>query len=179
MRIGVLGSSAVGRTVAESLLEKGHDVCIGTRDPEATRYRTEPDAMGTPPFPEWHAEHPAVSLVTFAAAGAFGEIVFNAVSGLASVQALDTVGDSLDGKIVVDLANPLDFSEGFPPKVVQGEHGSLGKELQARFPRARIVKVLNTLNHTLMFTPGDLADGDHTLFMCGDDGDAKATVRHW
>ena len=176
MKIGVLGSGAVGREVAERLAEGGHDVRIGTRDPAATLARTEPDAMGMPPFAEWHRDHQEIPLVPFAEAGTGMDMVFNATSGLVSVQALAAVGEGLSDTILVDLANALDFSGGFPPEVVLGEHGSLGQELQARFPEARVVKVLNTLNLALMFRPRELAGGDHTLFMAGDDGDAKAAV---
>ncbi|MDH3269693.1 MAG: NAD(P)-binding domain-containing protein [Gemmatimonadota bacterium] len=177
MKIGVLGSGAVGREVAERLVEGGHEVCIGTRDPEVTLQRTAPGPTGAPPFPVWHAEHPDIDLVTFSEAGAFGEVLFNATNGLVSSRAIAAVGEEIGGKIVVDLANALDFSRGFPPTVVLGEHGSLGQELQATFPTARFVKVLNTLNFALMFKPNELADGDHTLFMAGDDEDAKTTVR--
>ena len=177
MRIGVIGSGAVGREVAERLAGGGHEVKIGTRDPEATLQRTEPDGMGIPAFPIWHEDHQEIELVTFAEAGAFGELLVNATSGMFSVPALAALGDAIDGKVVIDLANPLDFSRGFPPELVLGEHGSLGQELQAHFPTARIVKILNTLNLALMFRPRELADGDHTLFMAGDDEQAKATVR--
>ena len=177
MKIGVLGSGAVGREVAERLAEGGHEVQIGTRDPSTTLARTDPDGMGFPPFAEWHASNSHIPLVTFAEAGAFGEILFNATSGMVSVAVMDAVGDGSNDKVVVDLANPLDFSQGFPPSVARFDHGSLGQELQARFPRTKVVKVLNTLNLALMFKPTELADGDHTLFMAGNDDDAKSTVR--
>lgn len=177
MKIGVLGSGAVGREVAERLAEGGHDVAIGTRDPAATMARTEPDGMGFPPFATWHADHGSIPLVTFPEAAGHGELLVNATSGMASVAALRACGDAVGHKVVLDLANPLDFSGGLPPVLAAMEHGSLGQTLQASFPEARVVKALNTVNLGVMFRPAQVGGGDHTLLMAGDDEGAKATVR--
>ena len=88
MKIGVLGTGTVGRTMAARFAGLGHDVTIGTRDPATTAARTEPDAMGNPPFSAWAAEHPEVKLGTFAEAAVQGEIVVNATGGVGSIDAL-------------------------------------------------------------------------------------------
>src|SRR5690349_2744270 len=111
MRFAVLGTGIVGRTLAAKLASLGYEVVIGTRDPQATLERTEPDFMGNPPFATWHAEHPAVALQTFTEAAAFGETVVNTTSGTASLDALGSAGAAnLAGKVLIDVANPLDFS---------------------------------------------------------------------
>lgn len=177
MKLGVMGSGAVGREVAERLAEGGHDVVIGTRDPAATLARAEADAMGFPPFAEWHRDNAGIALATFAEAAEHGDLLVNATSGVASVAALSACGDALDGKVLIDLANPLDFSRGFPPTLVALEHGSLGETLQRTFPDTRVVKTLNTVNLGVMFRPEQVGGGDHTLLMAGDDDEAKAEVR--
>ena len=177
MKLGILGSSIVGKTLAGKLSSLGHDVMIGTRDPAATRARTAPGSFGEPPLSAFLAEHPAVALGTFAEAATHGEIVLNATSGLGSLDALALAGAvNLDGKILVDLSNPLDFSRGMPPSLTICNDDSLGERIQRAFPAAKVVKTLNTVNAYLMVAPGMLAGGDHTMFVCGDDSAAKATV---
>lgn len=177
MKIAILGSAIVGKTLADKLASLGHDVMIGTRDPAATRARTAPGSFGEPPLSAFLAEHPSVGLGTFAEAAAHGAIVFNATSGLGSLEALKLAGAAnLDGKVVVDLSNPLDFSKGMPPTLSVCNDDSLGEQVQRAFPGAKVVKTLNTVNAYLMVAPGMLAGGDHTMFVCGDDPAAKATV---
>lgn len=177
MKIAILGSAIVGKTLADKLSSLGHDVMIGTRDPAATRARTAPGSFGEPPLSAFLAEHPSVALGTFAEAAAHGEIVFNATSGAGTLAALELAGAAnLDGKILVDLANPLDFSRGMPPSLTVCNTDSVGEQVQRAFPGAKVVKTLNTVNAYLMVTPGMLAGGDHTMFVCGNDAAAKATV---
>jgi hypothetical protein len=178
MHISVFGSGMVGRAVAARLAQEGHDLVIGTRDPEATLARTEAGAMGQPPFREWHAEHPAIPVRTFAEAAAEAELIVNATSGDGALPALTAAGEeNLAGKVVIDIANPLDFSAGFPPTLFVKDTDSLAEQLQRAFPQARIVKALNTTNATVMVDPASVGGGDHTLFMSGNDAEAKATVR--
>src|SRR6266702_1583822 len=119
MRIAVLGTGTVGRALAGRLSELGHDVMVGTRDVGDTMARTEPDGMGNPPFPMWAAAHPAVKVGDLAEAAVHGELVVNATSGAASVAVLQAAGEgSLAGKVVIDVANPLDFSHGRPPTLL-------------------------------------------------------------
>lgn len=176
MNIAVLGTGSVGRALAGRLAGLGHTVTVGTRDPRATSARTEPDAMGTPPFAAWHAEHAAVSLATYAEAAAGAELVVNATSGGAALEVLGLAGaDALAGKPVLDISNPLDFSKGFPPTLFVKDTDSLGEQLQRAFPEAKVVKALNTLNADLMVHPETLG-ASSTVFVSGDDAEAKATV---
>ncbi|WP_137991113.1 NADPH-dependent F420 reductase [Streptomyces vilmorinianum] len=176
MRYAVLGTGIVGRTLAATFSALGHEVVIGTRDPEATLARTTPDAMGNPPFAAWHADHPEISLATFADAAAEGETVVNATSGSGSLQALTAAGaENLDGKVLVDVANALDFSAGMPPSLDPVNTDSLGEQIQRAFPGAKVVKTLNTMNCRIMVDPDRMA-GPHNVFVCGDDAGAKKAV---
>jgi len=177
MKIGVLGTGTVGRAIASKLAELGHAVLVGTRDPAATLSRTDPDRYGNPPLKAWREKHPKVELGTFAQAAAHGELVVNATAGGVSIEALEAAGETnLAGKIVVDLANPLDFSRGMPPSLTVCNTDSLGEQIQRAFPRSKVVKTLNTMNAHLMVGPGQLADGAHTVFVSGNDAAAKGTV---
>jgi predicted dinucleotide-binding enzyme len=177
MKIGVLGTGSVGQTVAAKLAQLGHGVVIGTRDPAVTLARTEPDRFGNPPLAVWLEGRAGVQLGTFAQAAAHGELVVNATSGDVSLEVLRAAGaDHLAGKVLVDIANPLDFSRGFPPSLSVCNTDSLGEQLQRAVPAARVVKTLNTVTASLMVEPGTLAGGAHTMFVCGDDAAAKATV---
>jgi predicted dinucleotide-binding enzyme len=177
MKIAVLGTGTVGRTIAAKLAELGHEVVIGTRDPAATLARTEPDAMGNPPFPVWQAEHPAVRLAPFAEAAAQGELVVNATGGTGSLDALTRAGErNLAGKVLLDVSNPLDFSRGFPPSLFVSDTDSLAEQIQRAFPGVRVVKSLNTMNAAVMVDPGSVGGGDHSTFVSGDDAEAKQIV---
>jgi len=177
MNLGILGTGVVAKTLANKLSSLGHNVMLGTRDPAASRARTAPDAFGGPPLSAFLTENPTVALGTFADAAAHGEIVINATSGVGSLDALALAGaEKLAGKVLLDISNPLDFSRGFPPTLSVCNGDSLGEQIQRAFPAARVVKTLNTVNAYLMVAPGLLAGGDHTMFVCGDDAEAKATV---
>ena len=176
MKIAVLGTGMVGRALAARLSGLGHDVTVGTRDPEATLARTEPDGMGNPPFSTWTAEHPAVALATLREAAAGADLVVNATNGSGALAALEQVGaEPLAGKVLVDISNPLDFSRGFPPTLFVKDTDSLGEQVQRAFPQARVVKTLNTMNANLMVDPAALG-AESSVFVSGDDAAAKATV---
>jgi predicted dinucleotide-binding enzyme len=175
MNVAVLGTGMVGRAIAAKLADLGHDVVVGTRDVDATLARTDTGPMGHAPFAEWQKEHANLRLVTYAEAGAHGEIVVNATSGDGSIAALRTAGD-LAGKVIVDVANPLDFSQGFPPTLSVCNTDSLGEQIQKAFPDARVVKTLNTVNANVMVEPSRVP-GEHTVFVAGEDADGKRTVR--
>ena len=169
MKIAVLGTGSVGQALAGRLLELGHDVVVGTRDPEATRSRSES-------FVAWHDAHRDASLATFAEAAAAAELVVNATSGPGALPALESAGaDHLAGKVVIDISNPLDFSAGFPPTLFVKDTDSLAEQIQRAFPQARVVKTLNTLTAALMVNPADLG-ADSSVFVSGNDEAAKATV---
>ena len=176
MNIAVLGTGMVGRAIAGRLHELGHTVVVGTRDPEATLARTEPDGMGNPPFSTWLGALPDIGLATFADAAAHAELVVNATDGSATLEVLTLAGaDNLAGKVLVDLSNPLDFAAGFPPSLFVKDTDSLGEQVQRSFPAARVVKTLNTLTASLMVRPDALGEPS-TVFVSGDDTDAKAIV---
>lgn len=177
MKVGVLGTGTVGQAIAARLIELGDDVVIGTRDVEQTLARSEPDFFGSPPFRVWLQEHTQARLGPFAEAAAHGEIVVNATSGGASLEALGLAGAAnLDGKVLIDVANPLDFSQGMPPSLFVKDTDSLGEQIQRAFPKARVVKSLNTMTARVMVHPEAVAGGDHSVFVCGNDPAAKATV---
>ncbi len=177
MKIAVLGTGVVGQSVAGRLAGLGHEVTVGTRDVAAAMTRTAPDAMGNPPYPAWAAAHPGVRLATFADAAAGAELLVNATSGGASMAALAAAGaENLAGKVLIDIANPLDFSRGFPPSLFVKDTDSLGEQIQAAHPELKVVKALNTLTAALMVNPAQLAGGQHSVFVAGNDPNAKKIV---
>ncbi|MBQ0897121.1 NAD(P)-binding domain-containing protein [Micromonospora sp. U56] len=177
MKIAVLGTGMVGQALAGRLAQLGHEVTVGTRDVAATLARTDPDGMGNPPYSRWAQAHPQVNLTTFAEAVAGAELVVNATSGAVSLDALAAAGaEHLAGKVLLDIANPLDFSRGFPPSLFVADPDSLGERIQAAYPELKVVKALNTLTAELMVDPKALAGGEHTVFVAGNDVDAKRTV---
>ncbi|GAA2745528.1 NAD(P)-binding domain-containing protein [Terrabacter aerolatus] len=176
MKIAVLGTGMVGQAIAGRLDALGHDVTLGTRDPQGTISRTERDGMGNAPFAAWASGHDSVRLTTFADAAAGAELVVNATSGHGALPALQAAGaENLAGKVVIDIANPLDFSNGFPPTLFVKDTDSLGEQVQRAFPDALVVKALNTLNADLMVDPTTLGEAS-TVFVSGNDATAKATV---
>lgn len=176
-KFGVLGTGPVGQAVAAKLVELGHSVRVGTRDPAATLARTSPDSFGNPPFSVWREKHPGIELGTLAEAAAHGEILVNATNGDGSIEALKAAGEkNLGGKILIDIANPLDFSKGMPPSLSVCNTDSLGEQIQRTFPSLKVVKTLNTMNAYLMVGPRQLAGGEHTIFVSGNDAAAKRTV---
>jgi 8-hydroxy-5-deazaflavin:NADPH oxidoreductase len=177
MRLGILGTGMVGKTLAARLAGLENEVMVGTRDPAETLSRNEPDTYGNPPFSVWQEEHPEVRLGTLAEAAGHGEMVVNATAGAVSLGALELAGEeNLSGKVLMDVSNPLDFSKGMPPTLSVSNTDSLGEQIQRRFPQARVVKTLHTMNAYLMVDPAQLASADHTVFVCSDDAEAKAIV---
>jgi predicted dinucleotide-binding enzyme len=177
MKIGVLGTGPVGQAVAAKLADLRHAVFVGTRDPAGTLTRTNPDSFGNPPFRVWREKHPSIEFGTLAQAAAHGELVVNATTGTGSIEALRAAGEeNLAGKILIDIANPLDFSRGMPPSLTICNTDSLGELIQRTFPESKVVKTLNTMNAYLMVAPGQLAGADHTVFVSGNDAEAKKSV---
>jgi 8-hydroxy-5-deazaflavin:NADPH oxidoreductase len=177
MNIGILGTGTVGQAIATRLTGLGHAVSVGTRNVADTLARSAPDAMGNPPFSAWQKKNPKVKLTTLSEAAAYGEMVFNCTSGEASLEALKMAGEAnLNGKVLVDISNPLDFSKGMPPALFVCNTDSLGEQIQRAFPAVKVVKTLNTVTAQLMVNPGMLADGAHSIFVSGNDVQAKAKV---
>jgi hypothetical protein len=177
MKIAVLGTGMVGQALAGRLSELGHEVTVGTRDVEATLAHTEPDYLGNPPFAVWREAHPGIRLKTAADATAGAELIVNATNGEGSIAMLELAGEeNLAGKVLIDIANPLDFSQGFPPSLFVSNTESLAEQIQGAFPDVKVVKALNTMNAFLMVDPRQLADGDHSVFVSGNDTEAKQIV---
>ncbi|HEY8594705.1 MAG TPA: NAD(P)-binding domain-containing protein [Devosiaceae bacterium] len=167
MKIGILGTGTVARTIGARLIALGHEVKIGSRKLGNENASAFVERAGR-----------AASAGTFADAAAFGEIVFLAVAGNAALDVVGgEVGANLVGKILIDVTNPLDFSHGMPPVLIPALSNttSLGEELQKALPRTRVVKSLNTMNADVMVDPG-LIEGRHDVFVCGEDAGAKAEV---
>jgi predicted dinucleotide-binding enzyme len=170
MKISVLGTGSVGRTLAARLDGLGHDVVVGTRDTRRTLGR------GDSAYAAWQQEHPRVRLSPFAEAGAHGEIVLNALAGIQSLAALEAIGQEvLAGKVLLDLALPLDLSNGLPPTLVVANDDSLGEQIQRALPGTRVVKSLNSMAVSVMVDPGRVP-GEHVVFVSGDDDRAKQAV---
>ncbi|MEM7152322.1 MAG: NAD(P)-binding domain-containing protein [Myxococcota bacterium] len=165
MKIAVLGTGMVGTTLASKMVERGHEVMMGSRTADNEKARAWVEASGE------RARHG-----TFEDAARFGDWVFNCTSGMASLKALEAAGaEALGDKILVDVANPLDFSQGFPPRLSVANDDSLGEQIQRAFPRTRVVKALNTVTCTVMVEPSRVP-GEHDIFVCGDDEAARAAV---
>lgn len=166
MKIAVLGTGMVGETIASKLVQLGHEVRMGSRtanNEKAVAWARKAGAKA--------------SQGTFADASAFGELVFNATLGQGSLEALHAAGkDTLKGKILVDISNPLDFSKGMPPTLFVSNTDSLGEQIQRAFPETKVVKALNTINCNVMVDPSRLP-GEHDTFVSGNDADAKARVK--
>ena len=162
MKIGILGTGMVGKTIASKLVELGHEVRMGSR------------AAGNENAVAWATEAgEGASEGAFADAAEFGEIVFNCTAGVASLDALKAAGDTnLAGKLLIDVANPLDFSHGMPPSLSVCNTDSLGERIQRAFPATRVVKALNTVNCDVMVEPARVP-GEHIVFVCGNDAEAK------
>src|SRR5437867_8933072 len=162
MRIGIIGTGMVGKALAAKLVEVGHDVMIGTRNVGQTLSRPDKDVAGNPPFGEWHKQHSNVKLGTFEQAATHGQVVISATSGAAALEPLKLSGAAnLNGKILMDVSNPLDYSKGMPPTLSVSNTDSLGEQIQRAFPQVKVVKTLNTTNAYMMVNPHQLADGDH------------------
>lgn len=178
MKIAVLGTGMVGQALAGRLAELGHSVLMGTRNVATTLARPDvADEMGTRSVTAYLEEHREVRLADYRQAAAFGEVIINAIKGDASVAALDSAGrENLAGKVLIDVANLLDLSASFPPKVGATDGDSLGERIQHAFPEARVVKSLNTVNALIMVNPATLAT-DTSTFLAGNDIQAKKVVR--
>jgi 8-hydroxy-5-deazaflavin:NADPH oxidoreductase len=164
-RVGVLGSGDVGRRLALGFAQRGHDVMIGSRDPAKAE-------LGA-----WLAdEGQGVRSGTFADAAGHGELLILAVLGVSVESAIEQAGtEHFAGKIVIDATNPLDMSTGFPPGLMWGHTDSGGEHVQRAIPHAKVVKAFNTIGNAYFVEP-HFKDGQPTMFIAGDDEDAKATV---
>jgi predicted dinucleotide-binding enzyme len=166
-RVGVLGTGEVGRRLASGFHGLGHQVTIGSRDPEKPELR------------EWlSTEGAGIQAGTFADAAGGGELLVLAVLGDVADQVIADAGrESFAGKVVIDAMNPLDFSGGFPPKLSISGEDSLGEQVQRTLPDAKIVKAFNIIGNPYFVDPR-FSEGQPTMLIAGDDADAKRTVTH-
>jgi predicted dinucleotide-binding enzyme len=179
MRIGILGTGGVGRTLAGALSERGHEVVMGSRDPAVALASTDVNQQTDTTLSGWHGSNAAVRVATFADAAAHGEALMLATAGDGSLAAVAAAGDEhLGGKVLIDISNPLSWSDRGPSLTVMNTD-SLAEQVQRQHPGARVVKALNTVTASLMVDPSTLAGGDHTLPICGNDDDAKRQVTRW
>jgi 8-hydroxy-5-deazaflavin:NADPH oxidoreductase len=179
MKIAIIGTGIVGKTIASKLVELNHDVMMGTRNVSDKLAGTATDNYGNPPFGEWIKTNSKVKLGSFAEAAAFGELVVNATNGSNSLTALIMAGTkNLAGKVLIDIANPLDFSNGMPPSLLTGLNNtnSLAEEIQKTFPDTMVIKTLNTMWCGLMVNPKLVGNGDHINFISGNNSEAKNKV---
>ncbi|GAA1650597.1 NADPH-dependent F420 reductase [Actinoplanes couchii] len=176
MKIAVIGTGMVGRAFASRFTGLGHEVVVGTRDVEQTLACTEPDWLGNPPYAIWQQSNPGVRLATFADAAASADVVINATSGAFSLEALHAAGaGNLAGKPLIDVALPLDMSEGMPPLLSVANTDSLGEQIQRIFGEAQVVKTLTPMLADTMVDPSRLGSA-HNVFLAGADAAAKETV---
>jgi len=172
MKLGVLGTGMVGHAIGTKLVQMGQEVMMGSRSSTNEKAAAWVKANG-----------PKASQGTFADAAKFGEILFNCTHGMASLDVLKLAGaENMKGKILIDVANPLDFSKGMPPTLAVSNTDSLAEQIQRAFPDTKVVKSLNTMNCKLMVNPS-LVRGDHDVFVSGNDQAAKLRVteilRNW
>ena len=177
-KIAILGTGTVGQTFATRLTGLGYDVMIGTRNVDEKLSAPGKDGAKNT-FATWHEANSKTKLGTFTEAAAFGEIILNTTQGINSLNALNlATAKNLEGKILVDIANPLDFSKGMPPCLVSelSNTNSLAEEIQKTFSNAKVVKTLNTMWCGLMVNPA-LIEGNHVNYICGNDEEAKTNVK--
>jgi hypothetical protein len=166
MRIGVLGTGVAGKTIATRLVGLGHEVMMGSRTPDNEQAAGWVASAGS-----------GASQGTFGDAAAHGEVLFNCTAGAGSIEAINTARpEDLAGKTLVDISNPLDFSQGMPPSLLVSNTDSLAEQIQRAFPNARVVKSLNTMNCEVMVDPSKVP-GEHDVFVCGNDEAAKGEVK--
>ncbi|MCA1814543.1 MAG: NAD(P)-binding domain-containing protein [Halobacteriales archaeon] len=158
MRVGILGSGDVGKALGKGFASKGHDVMLGTRDPAK--------------LAEFRKEVPKAKVGSFADAAKHGEVVCLAVMGAVAEQVVDQAGHNFDGKLLIDVTNPLDFSKGMPPGSLYGLNDSVAERVQKKLPKAKVVKAFNTVGNAQMFH----APSGARMMIAGNDAGAKKQV---
>src|SRR6266850_7461168 len=168
MKIGIVGTGQVGNLIGSRLIENGHQVMMGGRESK--------NEKGLDFVKNNSSEN--ASYGTFEEASNFGEIIFNATNGRFALEALKLAHTDFAGKIIIDVANPLDFTTT-PPTLISefANTNSIGESIQNQYPNAKVVKTLNTFGMTLGVNPKQLNNGDHTIFVSGNDESAKTKIK--
>jgi 8-hydroxy-5-deazaflavin:NADPH oxidoreductase len=163
MKVGILGSGDVGKTLGRGFASHGNSVKLGSRTPDSEKLKV------------WRKEvQGETSTGTFAEAASFGDILVLAVLGSAVDDAIGLAGPkNFAGKLVIDATNALDFSKGMPPGLFTGLTDSLGEKIQRNLPQAKVVKCFNTVPNSRMINPGDKGA---EMLICGNDPEAKRQV---
>lgn len=162
MKIGIIGAGGVGKVLAKGLLDAGHSVFISNREPQSESLFTWKEQLGG----DCHTG-------TFAEAAAFGEIVIIAINWSGVEPVLYSLGaQALKDKIVIDLCNAVEFSE--TPRLAL-RNTTAGELVQQWLPESKVVKTLNMVGASRMVNPV-YAEGRPTMFLCGNDADAKQQV---
>ena len=175
MRFGILGTGVVGKTIAVRLDSLGHEVIVGTRDPEETISRTDPTNMAIPhSAPGRRSTRSTAGYVCRSGRPRRDGRQRYRRYRLAWRRSSMAGEDNLNGKILIDYRQPAGLLKGMPPTLLVSNTDSLGEQIQRRFPEAKVVKTLHTMNAYLMVDPAQLAATDHTVFVSGDDAEAKA-----
>jgi predicted dinucleotide-binding enzyme len=165
MKVGILGSGAVGQALGKGFADLGHEVKIGTRDPGQDKIKTWVASTG----------HKA-SAGTYAAAASFGELLVLSTPWSGTENAIKlSQRKNFAGKVVIDVTNPLDFASGPPPKLALGHTDSGGEQVQRWIPDAHVVKAFNIIGAPFMVNP-QFAGGPPDMFICGNDEKAKEKV---
>jgi hypothetical protein len=166
MKVGILGSAAVGRALGKAFLAEGNEVMIGTRD------------VSKDSLVKWQKENPTAKLGSFADAAKFGELIVLAVSGDVAAKVIELAGkESFSNTAVIDTTNPIAKA---PPengvlKYFTSLDRSLMEELQQILPDAKFVKAFNSVGNAVMYKP-NFSGTKPTMFICGNDEGAKKTV---
>ena len=163
LKVGILGSGDVGKTLGRGFTSHGHSVKIGSRTPDSEKLMV------------WRKEaQGSASTGTFAEAASYGEILVFAPLGSAIDDVINRAGPkNFAGKVVIDTTNALDFSKGMPPGLFTGLTDSLGERIQRKLPTAKVVKCFNTVPNSRMINPGDRSA---EMLICGNDAEAKSHV---
>ena len=165
MKVGVLGTGVVGESIASALAGRDNFVMMGSRTANNEKAAAWAKKAGK-----------YASIGTFNDAVVFGDIIFICLSGEYALDVVESLNpDAVRNKIIVDITNPLDFTKGMPPRILDGlgNNTSLGEEIQRLLPNSYVVKTLNTVNYKLMVDARLVNRGEHSLFVCGNNLDAK------
>lgn len=169
-----MGTGMVAKNIAPRIAELGHDVTLATRNKEETLSR--PGNGNNPSFGDWYKDHTNLKLANLSELGD-ADMYVNATNGKGTMDFLNAIGaEKLKGKTLIDITNPLDFSNGMPPTLFVCNDDSLGEQIQRAFPEVNVVKSLNTLTAPLMLNPEKL-NSDSTVFVSGNSEEAKKQVR--